>query len=233
MHKGFSIAIDGPVASGKGTVASALASTLGGFFINTGGMYRCVALLCIKNNFDLKNEEDVIKVLPQINVEFKEKQVYLNGVDVTERLTEADVASGSSIVAVYEKVRQDLVSKQPKIAKDLISQGKIVIAEGRDIGTRVLSDADIKIFLTASAEVRAKRSLNRDRNRGIIKSFDDVLKEIKIRDERDTNRKVDPLSSNPASLGYFVLDNSGQTEEETINTILLNLRKRGLINDKN
>jgi len=231
MNKGFSIAIDGPVASGKGTVASALANALGGFFINTGGMYRCVALLCIQNNIDTEKEAEVVKVLPQTNVEFRKGCVYLNGADVTERLKEADVARGSSVVAVYEKVRKDLVEKQQRIAGDLILKGKIVIAEGRDTGTRVLPDASFKIYLTAAVEIRAKRSLNRDMQRGAIKNFEDVLKETKIRDERDMGRDVDPLPSNPESLGYWVLDSSSQKEEETIGIVLSKLKERGLIHD--
>lgn len=231
MNKGFSIAIDGPVASGKGTVASALAKTLNGFFINTGGMYRCVALLCIQKGLNMQNEDEVVSILPDVNVEFKDGKVFLNGEEVTDRLIKPDVAGGSSEVAVYERVRKDLVSKQQKMAQGLINNGQIVIAEGRDTGTKVLPNADIKIFLTASTEIRAKRSMRRDMQRGIVKDYDTVLNETKIRDQRDTGRTVDPLPSNPQSLGYWVLDNSHQTEEETIKTVLEELKKKGLIDD--
>jgi cytidylate kinase len=181
----------------------------------------------------VKNEDDVIKVLPKTNVEFKQQQTFLNGVDVTDRIREVDVAKGSSVVAVYEKVRQDLVKKQKDIAIDLINKGKIVILDGRDIGTRVLPDADLKIFLTATVEVRAKRSLNRYKQKGIIKNLKDVLEETKSRDYRDSHRDIDPLPIKPESFGYWILDDSNQTEKETINLVLEKLRERGLIHDKN
>ncbi len=228
MNKGFSIAIDGPVASGKGTLAETLANKLGGFSINTGAMYRAVALFCLSKNINLEKEEDVISVLPNINIELKDN-VYLNGNDVTERLKEPNVASASAVVAYYSGVRKDLAERQRKIALQGISEEKVIIAEGRDIGTRVLPDADIKIFLTASPEIRAKRRLGQYIEKGINKKFEDVLEETKIRDELDTTRETDPLPTNPESLGYFVLNDSNQTEEETVQSIIEELRRRGLI----
>lgn len=231
MNKGFSIAIDGPIASGKGTLAIALADKLGGFFMNTGGMYRAVAFLCLERGIDIQSEEKVARVLSDVNVDFKDQKVFLNDRDITERIKESDVASGSSVVAVYSAVRKDLVYKQQKIAKDIANRGQVVIAEGRDTGTKVLPNASLKIFLTARLEVRAKRSLLRYKQKGIDKSLDEVIAETKIRDERDANREIDPLVSIPLNFGYWVLDNSDQTEEQSINSILQELRKRGLIND--
>lgn len=231
MNKGFSIAIDGPVASGKGTLAISLSDILGGFSINTGAMYRAVALFCIENNIDYENEENVIKVLPEISVKLTKDKVYLNENDITERLKEPDVSSASSIVAAYSGVRKDLAERQRKIAKQAIEEGRIVIAEGRDIAIRVIPDADIKIFLTAKQEIRAKRRVDQYRERGIQKSLDEMLEDVRVRDERDINRSVDPLPSDPASLGYFVLDNSSQTENETIETVMNELKRKGLIND--
>lgn len=231
MNKGFGVAIDGPVASGKGTLAQALANKLGGFFINTGAMYRAVALLCLERSIDLTKEIEVVKVLPDINIEFKNQKIILNGGDISERIKEPDIAAGSSIVASYSSVRKDLADKQQKIAQNIIGEGKIVVVEGRDIGIRVLPDANIKIFLTADLEVRAKRRLEQYKTKGIQKEFAQILDETKIRDERDTTREIDPLPSNPAASGYWVLDTSNQSEQETIRAVMKELEKRGLISD--
>lgn len=231
MNRGFTVAIDGPVASGKGTMAETLAHKLGGSSVNTGGMYRAVALFCIENNIDTNKEVEVVKILPSIKVELKDEKVYLNGRDVTERIKEPDIAEMSSIVAFYSGVRKDLTGRQRAIAEKGISEGKIIILEGRDIGTRVLPNADIKIFLTANPEVRARRRLKQYAKKEINKSFEEVLSETKHRDEVDSTRHVDPLPLNPEDLGYWVLDDSDQAEEETIKAVMTELRKRQLIND--
>lgn len=229
MNKGISIAIDGPVASGKGTLANALADRLGGFFMNTGGMYRAVALFCLEKNIDINNEEDVLKVLPEVSVDLEGKRIVLNGVDVSERIKQSDVANGSSVIAVYKVVRDDLSRRQQKIAQKIVDKDGIVIAEGRDTGTRVFPNAELKIFLTASLDVRARRNLERYRQKGMEMTLAEIIEETKLRDQRDTNRKIDPLPKDPEKKGYWVLDNSNQTESESINLILGELKKRNLI----
>ena len=231
MPQGFSIAIDGPVASGKGTTATALADKLGGFFINTGGMYRAVALLCIKQGIDLNNEVKVTSVLPEASVEVKDSKIFLNGNDVTERIKEPDTSDGSSIVAVYRSVREALVKKQREIGQRVIDQGKAVIAEGRDAGTKIFPEAALKIFLTASMEIRAKRRQDQEKAKGRIREITELIEDIDIRDKRDKGRIIDPLSSDPKKDGYWVLDNSGQTPEQTAEVIMQELIKRGLIKD--
>lgn len=229
MNKGFSIAIDGPIASGKGTVANALANKLDGIFMSTGSMYRAVSLVCLERGIDINNEKEVERVLPDINVEYFGKKILLNNKDVTDRIRQPDVTHGSSVVAVYAKIRKSLVEKQQQIAKKHIDNGKIVIADGRDTGTKVFPDAALKIFLTATLEVRAKRSVVRYKKSRLKKSFEEIVVETKLRDERDSNRKIDPLQSSPEKFGYWVLDNSNQTEDETISIIIKELEKRGLI----
>lgn len=229
MNKGFSIAIDGPMASGKGTVANALANKLGGIFMSTGSMYRAVSFLCLERGIDINSEEEVVKVLPDVNVDYVGKKVLLNNKDVTNRIRQQDVTYGSSVVAVYAKIREDLVKKQQQIAQKYIDRGKIVIADGRDTATRVFPNASLKIFLTASIKVRAKRNVVRYKKKGLGKSFEEIVAETKLRDERDSSRKIDPLPSFPKELGYWVLDNSNQTERETIGIIMSELGKRGLI----
>lgn len=231
MSKGFSIAIDGPVASGKGTVAAALAVRLGGFFINTGAMYRAVALVCSENGIDVNSENKVSKILPKVNFDFKDNEVFLNGANVTVRLTKPDVSKASSIVATYPSVRVYLVKKQRKIVEDILNRGKMVVAEGRDTGTKVIPSASLKIFLTASLKTRAKRRLNQYGEKGVGENIKDVIEDTKTRDKRDMERDIDPLSSNPSSLGYWVLDNSNQTKEQTLGLIIKELKRRGLIDD--
>lgn len=231
MPQGFSIAIDGPVASGKGTLATALAKRLGGFYLDTGAMYRSVALHCLQNGVEINDQAAVESVLPSLDIAFEDRKISLNGNDVTQRIREQDVTHGSSVVAQYGSVREDLVRKQQQIAKEAMGNGQMVVIEGRDVGTRILPNASLKIFLTARPEVRALRRAVQDREKGIKTDADEALKDLRKRDERDMNRAIDPLPSNPSGLGYFVLDNSDQSEEESIEAIMAELRKRGLIHD--
>lgn len=227
MTKGFVIAIDGPVASGKGTIASRLAKELNGFYLYTGAMYRSVALLCIERGVNLENEKDVETVLPDLNIELVGDKILLNGKDVTERLKEPDTASGSSVVGVFPKVRERSVGLQRKIAEKVESAGGIVVAEGRDMGTTVFSNAPLKIYLTARPEIRARRRMEQfvkeERN------LDKELEALKIRDHRDQERAVSPLPTNPKELGYFILDNSDMSEQETVEVIKKELINKELI----
>lgn len=220
MLKGFSIAIDGPVAAGKGTIAPKLASKLNGFYLYTGAMYRCVALFCIRKGIDLNNEGSVDSILSKIKIEFKDDNIFLNGEDVTEEIKKEKVAMGSSKVALYKDVRQKLVLYQKEIAHKALSRGENVVAEGRDTGTKVLPKANLKLFLTADPQIRAKRRLAQIEKRGEKEDFKTVLDDIKKRDKQDSKRKIDPLVTNPENYGYTILDNSNLTEEETIEKIL-------------
>jgi cytidylate kinase len=231
MPQGFSIAIDGPVASGKGTTAAALADKLGGFFINTGGMYRAVALFCIERGIDVNDEVKVTNILPEVNIEVKDRKILLNGNDVTERIKEPDTSDGSSIVAVYGSVRVALVEKQREIGQKVVDQSKAVIAEGRDAGTKIFPEAALKIFLTASMEVRVKRRQAQEKAKGRVREISELVEDIEIRDKRDKGRIIDPLSSDPKRDGYWVLDNSGQTPEQTAEVIMRELVRKGLIKD--
>ncbi len=225
MSKGFVIAIDGPVAAGKGTISPLLAKKLNGFYLYTGAMYRCLALLCIKRGIDTKDENTVVNILPEFRISFSDNKVFLNGEDVTQRIKEEDVAMASSKVAVIKKVREEMVSIQREIANKLIDEGKIVIAEGRDTATRVFPNAKLKIFLTATPEVRAKRRLLQIEERKEKAEFENVLKDVKLRDEHDSDREIDPLVKTPQAFGYFVLNDSEMSEEETIKTIIKEVEK--------
>jgi cytidylate kinase len=226
--KGFVIAIDGPVASGKGTLASKLARKINGFYLYTGAMYRCIALMCINNGLDLESEAQVESVLNDLDIELEDGNVLLKGKDVTERIKKPDVASGASVVGVYPTVREAAVVKQQSIAQEKINQEKIVVAEGRDTGTVVFPDSPAKFYLTAKPEVRARRRMEQYGNL----SEDDLIRELenlKVRDKRDIEREASPLPDTPEQLGYFILDNSDLSEGETIEKVISELKNRNLI----
>jgi cytidylate kinase len=228
--KTFVIAIDGPVASGKGTIAAMLAQELGGYYLSSGALYRALALFCLENNISIEDEVKVTTALSDIEIVFEKNRMFLNQVDVTQKITTQEVANGSSIIAIFPKVRQQLVLKQQQIAKKMIDEGKIVVAEGRDTGTRVFPNSPLKIFLTASKEVRVARRFAQYRDLGEEVAEEEILEQIAERDRRDTERVADPLPKHPESLGYFVLDSSTLTEDQTLAAVQEELKKRGLIN---
>lgn len=228
MKKGFIIAIDGPLASGKGTIAKKLAHVLHGVDLNTGALYRGVALYCINSGVNLKNTEDVIAQLDKITIDYRDNRIMLNGIDITEAVQEAAIAEGASLIAVIPEVRKELVKRQQMRGQAEMDKGRIVVVEGRDIGSVVFPDAALKIYLTASETVRAKRRFSQYHKMGEKETFDEVLDQIRTRDRRDKERKASPLTDTPAKLGYFVLDNTAMNEDQTIDAILAELKRRKL-----
>ena len=232
-QEGFIIALDGPVAAGKGSVAAALADRLNGFYMNTGAMYRAVALYCIEHEIEtVNNESGVSAILPQVSINIVDRRIMLNGRDVTERIMAPDTDKGSSVVAVYGSVREAMVKRQQEIGKEVTGRGEIVIAEGRDAATKIFPEARIKIFLDASVDERASRRQAQYRAKGIEKTFDEAKREIEERDDRDSNRAIDPLQlKNPEGAGYCKVDSTGQKPEETVGIIVMKLVEEGLIED--
>jgi cytidylate kinase len=221
------IAIDGPVSSGKSTISKLVAKKLGLVYIDTGAMYRTVALHCLRQNVDLNDEPAVCARVKenQLHFEFlpaEEKNdghnctILLNGEDVSWAIREKETTWGASVVGRYECVRSYLVKKQQEIAR-----GQDVVMEGRDITYRVLPDADLKIFLTASEMVRSLRRqihlLEHGQNGGLAK----IREEIRARDKQDMGRKIDPLKKVPAAAE---IDTSDMTIEEVVDRII-NLTK--------
>lgn len=188
----FTLAIDGPAGAGKSTIAKSIAQKLRCTYIDTGAMYRTVGLFCIQNDIDYTNEDAVNHVLDQIGIDIvyedTMQKIYLNGVDVSTAIRTQEVAASASKVATYRAVRSALVDMQRKLAAT-----KSVVMDGRDIGTVVLPQATLKVFLTASAEERAKRRLLEYEAKGMNVVYETLLKEIQERDNQDAHRQVSPL----------------------------------------
>ncbi|MCB9800995.1 MAG: (d)CMP kinase [Pseudomonadales bacterium] len=194
----FQIAIDGPVAAGKGTISRLVADQLGFLYVDTGAMYRVATLLAVRAGTNLENEPAIVKLIRLSNIQMRnpshsEKDgrlttVFLDGEDISWDIRTESISSKVSIVAALPKVREVLVKKQ-----QIIAGTQNVVMEGRDITYRVLPDADLKIYLTGSDIVRAKRRHLQALQRGEFVSYDDVFEQLKIRDKNDTERVNDPL----------------------------------------
>lgn len=222
MSKPFHIAIDGPVSAGKGTISRLAAQRLGFLYIDTGAMYRMTALLASRNDLSFDDEPALVELVEKSSMEMRspnehEKDgrlstVFLNGEDVSWKIRTEEVSSGSSRVAALPEVRKVLVEKQKQIA-----EGKQIIMEGRDITYRVLPDADLKIYLTASDVVRAKRRMLQLQTKGEDVSFDEVYQELIIRDERDMSRAADPLKIVDDA---WIIDTSDLSIEQVVDLIV-------------
>ncbi|HDK7136922.1 TPA: (d)CMP kinase [Clostridium botulinum] len=213
----ISIAIDGPAGAGKSTIAKIIGNKLNIMYINTGSMYRAVTLMALKNNIEPYDIESLKALINSMNISFNGNNIIVNGKDLEEDIRMPIINNNVSKYAAVEEVRELLVSMQQNI-----SQKYNVVMDGRDIGTVVLKDAPYKFFITASAEVRAKRRLKELREKGININFRDVLKEIKERDYIDSNRKVNPLKQ---SKDAILIDTSNFTIEEVVDKICTIIKK--------
>jgi cytidylate kinase len=221
MQKKITIAIDGYSSTGKSTVAKQLANYLNYIYVDTGAMYRAVTLYALNNSIiseSVFNKETLIKELDKIEINFKfneEKgfaEVLLNGENVEHQIRTLEVSSFVSPIATVSEVRKKLVSQQQRLGKD-----KGVVMDGRDIGTVVFPDADLKLFMTASAEERAQRRYKELVERGDSVKYEDIFKNVVERDLIDTTRKDSPLvKANDA----IVIDNSQLTLDGQFHTIL-------------
>lgn len=212
----FIVAIDGPAGSGKGTITEIICEKLNLINISTGGAYRSVALATLQNNIQINEIEKIVDLLDKINIEFKRENnkdlVYLNGKDVTRRIREKDVTNIVSKVSSIKEVRFKLNELFRKVAKD-----KKVIMEGRDIGTYVFPNADVKIYLDASLEERAKRRVKQNEELGIHIPYEEIKEDIRKRDENDKNKEIGALKKADNSI---YIDTSNMTIEEVTNEII-------------
>ena len=197
MSLPFNIAIDGHSSCGKSTIAKAVASKYGMRYIDTGAMYRAVTLYCMRNTIIINKEVDLAKllnVLDKIIINFtfntttKRSETILNGENIEQIIRGFEVSDNVSIIAQIQQVREKLIASQQEIGR----QGNVVM-DGRDIGTKVFPDAKLKLFVTASAEIRAQRRYDELQKKGEKVTFEDVLGNLTLRDDHDTNREINPL----------------------------------------
>lgn len=215
----YSIAIDGPAASGKSTAAKGVAKELGFLYIDTGAMYRAVTLLMLQKRLNTKDINDATKVLNECHIEEnRDGKIFLNEVDVTERVREMDVSSNVSYACAHKPVREKLVALQREMAKN-----DSVVMDGRDIGTVVLPDADLKIYQIASVEARAQRRFLENEEKGIKSTLEDIVADINSRDYIDSHRANSPLMK---AADAIVLDTSNLTIEEEIDAIVSLFEKK-------
>lgn len=188
MSNNIKVAIDGPTSAGKSTIAKLLAEKLKINYVDTGSMYRALTLKVLNKNIDPKSEEDVVALAEKTKIDYFENHIFLDGLCVDDKIRNERIDKNVSYVCQYRDVRKRLVSLQREIASK-----SSVIMDGRDIGTVVLKDADFKFFLTASADVRAKRRYKEYFEKGLDVNFDDIKKDLIRRDDYDSHREVDPL----------------------------------------
>lgn len=221
----ITVAIDGPVGSGKGTLGVTLAKKLGALYLYTGGMYRALTLACLREKIDIKNEERILKVFKKTDLRLKvsqeETEVFLGNELVNDQIFLPEVSKATPIIAAMPKVREEMARRQKKLV-----EGQSAVIEGRDIATHVAQDADIKIFLTADLLVRVKRRYEQFKKRGIEKPFKEVLEDTKLRDKQDRERRVSPLTVPPEAV---VIDTTQDTVEDTVDKVIKELEKKELI----
>lgn len=218
MKKNISVAIDGPSAAGKSTIAKMVAKKENFIYIDTGAMYRCVAYYCLTQKIDLNDEKAVEQAIEHIQISLtSDNKVYLNDEDVSNQIRQDQVSLGASCVSKYQAVRSFLVDEQRKMAK----AGNVIL-DGRDIGTVVLPNADLKIYQIASVETRAKRRYLENLERGLNADLETIKKEIEERDYQDTHREISPLKKAEDAIE---LDTSSLTLEEVVEQVLTLIQK--------
>lgn len=206
------IAIDGPTASGKGTVAHRVADKLGFHYLDSGALYRLTALSALRRGTDLRDEHALAKLAEHLPCHFANGEILLAQENVTEQIRAEEVGNTASKIAVLPTVRHALVSLQLGFRK---TPG--LVADGRDMGTVIFPHAQLKVFLTASVEARAQRRYKQLIDKGFSANMEDLLMDLQARDERDTHRAIAPLV--PAE-GAHVLDTSEMTADEAVETVL-------------
>ena len=215
------VAIDGPAGSGKGTITKNVERKLGFLNLDTGATYRCVALETLRNNLRLDQETEIIKIAKNIKIEIDNKRdkdiIYLNGEDVSTKIREKEVTAIVSQVSSIISVREEMVKVQRNLAK-----GKNVIMEGRDIGTVVFPNADLKIYLDASEEIRAKRRYKENQEKGIDMTYEEVLENVRMRDYNDMHKKVGALKKAEDAI---IIDSTNLTIEEVTDKVIEEIEK--------
>jgi CMP/dCMP kinase len=213
MHT-FHIAIDGPAGSGKSSISKAIAKNLNCIHLDTGAMYRAVTLLAIEKNINL-SDAHAYEFLKDLTIEYLNDRMFINNRDVTEAIRHESVTKHVSLVSSIESVRNQMVYLQQQVAKK-----QTVVMDGRDIGTVVLPNAFLKIFLTAAIEERAKRRMHESKENIPL---DVMIEDIRVRDFKDSNRLIAPLTK---ASDAIVIDTTYLTQQEVVETIILEYKKR-------
>ena len=230
MEKRLIITIDGPSGVGKSTIAKLVAKKMGFLYVDTGAIYRAITWKALQSNIDLKNEELLLKMIVGLKIEFKHNEnnknnyykIFLDKIDVTRKIRGPRIDQYVSDLAKLPKIREQLISLQRNLAKD----GNIVM-EGRDIGSKILSNADIKLYFTALEGERVTRRYRELKNKGFKVSYDEVKKQIVNRDSIDSGRKCSPLKK---AKDAIVIDSTNKSISEVLDIILeivKNYRKNG------
>ena len=218
----INIAVDGPAGAGKSTIAKAVSKELEYIYVDTGALYRAIGLYVKEHNADTKSAEEVSALLSEIDIGIKfvdgEQRVFINGDDVSDKIRTPEISMAASDVSAIPAVREFLFELQKKLARE-----NNVIMDGRDIGTVVLPNADIKIFLTASPEERAKRRFDELVKKGQSPIYEDVLKDIIQRDYNDSHREIAPLKQADDAV---LADTTGKSLEEAVELI------KGIISER-
>lgn len=211
----MNIAIDGPAGAGKSTIAKKLAKEMGYVYVDTGAMYRAMALYFLMHGIEAENEAAVSAAVEKVDISIRyqdgEQQVILNGENVNGKIRQEEVGNMASATSIYPKVRSKLVTLQQKLAETTD-----VIMDGRDIGTCVLPGAEVKIYLTASSLTRAKRRYNELQAKGVSCDLEEIQKDIEDRDYRDMHRETSPLKQAEDAV---LVDSSEMNIDEVVDTI--------------
>jgi len=222
VKKQIQIAIDGPAAAGKSTIAKKTAELLGYTYVDTGAMYRAITYKALQQNIDLLDEDKLTTLLKETLIELKPSPegqlVFLDQVAVTDEIRSKEVTSSVSAVAAHATLREEMVKRQMQMGKN----GSIVM-DGRDIGTHVLKDAELKIFMSASVEERANRRYLENQNRGIETNLEELKQEIALRDKLDSERQASPLIQAEDAI---YIDTTLLTVDEVSNKIMQLAKER-------
>ncbi len=213
----FKLAIDGPAASGKSTISKLIAKRLNFVHIDTGAIYRAVAFYALSNNLDT-DLEGSFDYLDKIKITYKNDSIYLNDLDITKKIRTPEISNLASKISAYKIVRDKLYHLQKRLA----SENSLVVMDGRDIGTVILPDADLKIFLTATLTERAKRRKNEKGYKG-IKDINKVISEISKRDENDKSRKQSPLKMADDAI---LIDTTNMSIEMVVDKIIKLIKQK-------
>jgi cytidylate kinase len=212
FHQTPVITIDGPTASGKGTVAALVAASLGFHLLDSGALYRLAALASLRYNIGLGDADALAKLIDDLHITFREGLAQLDGVDVSSEIRAEEIGKRASAIAVHGSVRTALVARQRAFRKE-----PGLVADGRDMGTVIFQDAALKVFLTASAEARAARRYKQLIQKGFSANIDDLLRDLRERDERDSQRAAAPLK--PAA-DAKLLDTSTLSVDQAVDQVV-------------